>query len=188
MIAQALSTDPDLSVFSPDDFSLSTTDISSTGGLSSDLFAGSDSLFDQADWDSSLGTDTNSANLDSQWFSFDDSDPNALEASCVGGGTSNTIGKVRREEGKMCSPNSQTNNPDFSNLRFPTLMQIEQTLEGSQAKPEVNVGVDAEEDNNEECPKPYGRRVCCTGPGIQSHPETGIWDFVQSCLPCMCCT
>lgn len=185
-IAHSANSDP--SVFFPDDFTLSTTDISNTGGgLSSDLFSGSDSLFDQAALDFNFGMDTTSAALDTQWLGFDDSDPSSLEASCAGGRGPQTVGKVRRADGQICSDDPRKNNPDFSNLQFPTFMQIEQSLEDSRTKPDAKAGTASKDDNNE-CPKPYDKHVCCTGPGIQSFPESGIHDAVQGCEPCEYCT
>ena len=184
LIDIARSTDFDPSFFFPDDSSLSTTDNNYFGGgLSSDLFPGSNSIFDQADLDFGLGTDATLASLDPQWLNFDDSDPSVLEASCAGGGGTQTIGKVRREDGQICPQHPGKTNPDFSNLKFPTLMQMEQTLEGSDADPDAIAGSTSADDNRQ-CPNPYGQHVCCTGPGKQSFPDSGIWDFVQGCEPC----
>lgn len=184
LIDIARSTDFDPSVFFPDDFSLATTDINYSGESSSDLFPASDSIFAQADLDWGLGTDATSATLDPQWMSFDDSDPSVLEASCAGGGGTQTFGKVRREDGQVCSQQPGKTNPDFSNLQFPTFMQMEQILGDDDAKPDAKAGSTTADDNSE-CPDPYGRHVCCTGPGLQSFPDSGIWDAVQGCEPCM---
>lgn len=185
LIDIAHSTYSDPSIFFPDDFMLTTTDYSSTeAGLSFDLLSGSDSLFDQADLNFSPATDAISATLDPERLSFGDSDPTGLEASCAGGSGPQTFGKVRRENGQICSHNPPKTNPDFSNLKFPDFMQIEQTLENVQAEPDAQAGT-ASGDDNINCPEPYGRHVCCTGPGIRGFSGPGMWDAVQGCEPCM---
>ena len=185
LIDIAHSTYSDPSVFFPDDFSLATTDYRNTeAGLSSDLFSGSDSLFDQVDLDFSPETDAISAALDPEWSSFGDPDYIGLEASCAGGSGLQTFGKVRREDGQICTQNPPKTNPDFSNLKFPDFMQIEQPFEDIQAEPDAKAG-SAAGDDNMNCPEPYGRHVCCTGPGLRSFSEYGIWDAVQGCEPCM---
>lgn len=185
MIGIARSADSDPSLFFPDGVSPSTTDIGNTRGeLSSDLFSGSDSVFDQTDLDSGFGTDAVLMSLDPQWLSFDDSDLGVLEASCTGdnGGTQ-TIDKMRREDRQTCAQQLRKNNPDFSNLQLPTFMQIEETLKGAQTKPDVNAGTASEEEDDDECPEPYGRRVCCSGRGVRTFEGSGIWDFVHGCNP-----
>lgn len=185
LIHIAFSTDSDPSVFFPDDFVLAATEYSNTeGGLFSDLFSGSDPIFDQGGLDFSLAPDVPSATLDPQWLSYADSDPGGLEASCAGGSGPQSFGKVRREDWQRCFQNPQKTNPDFSNLKLPDFMQIEQTLENIQVEPDAKAG-SVSGDDNTNCPEPYGRHVCCTGPGIRSFLDAGIYDFVQGCEPCM---
>lgn len=187
LIGVARSIDSDPSLFFSDDVGFAATDISNNEGLPSDLFSESGSIFDQANLDFSSETTPALANWDSQWLNFDDSDLDVVEASCTGGnGGIQTIGKMRRETGQICTQQPGRNDPDFSNLRIPTFMQIEETLKDGQTKPDANAGAASEENDDDDCPALYGRHVCCTGPGVQSFPDSGIWDFVQNCNPCTC--
>lgn len=185
LIDVALSTDPDPSIFFPDDSSLSMTDTLNPGGFSSDLFSGSALVPDQANLDFSVGTDPNLAGSNPQWLGFNDIDSGALEASCAGDGPQK-IGKARREDKPMCFQGSRKNAPDFSGLKLPDFLQLGglgSEEEEQQPDPQVEFGLDP--NNNQNCPKPYDQHVCCTGPGVQSFPDSGIWDFVQDCWPCM---
>lgn len=191
-IARSFDTDP--SAFFMDDLSFSPTDFSNPGDLSSDLFSAfdPDPLFDQdqGNFDFNLGpadtisTDPISADFDSQlWNWGDDSDLSAAfdEASCVGAdGQPIEKMRLRRETGKSCpSPSSAGSTP-----QLPTFQQIEETVEGgAQNKPGAKVG-DGTADDDSECPAPYRRHVCCTGPGLQTFRQSGIYDAVQGCEPC----
>ena len=179
----AFSTDSDTSLFFPDDGSLLFADTSDTGGFASNLFSGSDFFSDQAglvpdneDLDFNIGIHSNSVGLGSEWLSFDDFDPSALEASCAGDGTQK-FGKARRENDPMCSPK-----PDFSKLRLPNLGQLDLGSDN-----DINFALDAlDDDDDYGCPKSHSQHLCCTGPGMQAFPESGIYDAVQGCGTCMC--
>lgn len=182
LISIALSADSDPTIFSTDDSSLLAAETSNAGGFS-DLFSESTSTPDLAALDISSGKDLNSADWDPQWLNPTDLDPSALEASCAGDGTQK-IGKARRRrrDGTTCLQDPKKNSLDPANLKLPNLLQIGPGPGQGQEDLTVDFGLD--DDDNDNCPPPYVKHVCCTGPGLQSFPDSGIWDAVQGCAPC----
>lgn len=185
LMKMALSIDFDPSGFLSDDSGLSTTDSSSdSGGFSPDFFTGLDSVSSQAGLDYSIGTDPSSTEGDPLWLSLDDqSDGSDLEASCAGDG-SPSMGKARRQDQPMCFQKPKKTSPDFSRLKLPNLLQLEPGSGNAEGEFKVKLWLDG--DGGNDCPDSHSRRLCCTGPGVQSFPVSELWDFVQGCLPCMC--
>ena len=202
LIDLAFSTaDPDTSLFSPDGDSSASlllasadTNANTGGDLSTDLFSGSSlgTALGPADLDYSVfgGTDPNLANSysDSQWLTTG-SDAFLEASSCVGddGNSMQNIGKKRmsrRGDKPMCFQDSQggkKTDPDVDNLKLPNLLNLDPSS-GTEGEVKIPTAFD---EADHVCPKPYDKHLCCTGPGLQSFEESGIWDSVQGCAPCM---
>lgn len=111
---------------------------------------------------------------------FGDDIFSALEASCAQIDGTQTIGKARHRR-DFCLQDTEkpiTANDRDPGLKLPNLLETPQQTE----EPQGLIPLDS--DNNDECPPPYSRRVCCEGPGVQSFPASGIYDLVQNCSPC----
>lgn len=202
LIDMASSTaDSDTSLFSPDGDSSSSlllaaanTNANTGGDLSTDLFSGSSSgtTLGPANLDYSVfgGTDPSSANLypDSQWLTFG-SDAFLEASSCVGndGSSMQNIGKnrmARRGDKPMCFQDSQGGkkpNPDVDNLKLPNLLDLDPSP-GTEGEVKIPTAFD---EADHVCPKPYVQHLCCTGPGMATYEDSGIWDAVEGCEPCM---
>ena len=176
-------------------------------GFSSDLslsgssLTGTDDrgLFEDVDYSYMFGTDDpNSANMnpsDSQlWTTSLDPDADlgsgALEvaSTCIGEDDSPFIQNIANKKMRRCenNPTCKTTSPDFSNLKLPDLLPIAPPDSGSETNSERQTDFGAvTNDDQDLCQRPYGTRVCCTGPATLWTQYMRIFEEIQGCTQCM---
>ena len=179
IISYAVSSENDPSLFLLDDSSSFATDAGTTLG-NVNVLSQPNSILDQTGLD--FGAETS---WDAPWLTFDNLfGPGFLEASCSNDNPQ-ILRKTRHRRG-ICIQGETTNTPPV--LGLPNLLELEQPMKAQSAQEEdlkKVFGLDAVgEEQNHECPPPYDKHLCCEGPGIQTHPDSGIYDVVQKCSAC----
>lgn len=178
-ISNAVSLENDPSLFVLDDSSSLTVDAGTT--LENvNVVSQPNSILDQAGLN--FGAETS---RDAPWLTSDNLfGPGFLEASCSNDDPQ-ILRKTRHRRG-ICIQRETTDTPPV--LGLPNLLELEQPMKAQPVEEEdlkkvFGLDVVGEEENHE-CPAPYSVHLCCEGPGLQSYPETGIYDSVQKCSPC----
>lgn len=179
-IGCAVSADFGLDALSGDDSSLFTADAGNAENLDLFLDSNLDPNQKQQSFDVSTESGSLSPDWDAPWLTSNIIfEPELLETSCAGDG-SQPLGKTRHRR-EMCIQNTQEKEEPIVIPKLPNLLELD--LERKLIGPD-EFWINSLEDKHE-CPSPFVMHVCCVGPGLQSHPDSGIWDAVQACQPCL---